>query len=643
MPTSIRPMVVAGTVVGIVAVAAFVHCHFQKKNKDNQQSCSKRSSVDDDKDEISTTVSNSTAGDSQLVSQFTESSKRVAQSSSLGEGDKLLLYGLYKQATMGDVTNDAPSKLNFVAYAKYEARKRFIGIPKEAAMMQYIGVVNELLSGNSDSRNSENDDIVYENDNGEEDSSSDEIDEDGGGGSMMSVKPSVIMPVEDETAGNDGEFLYAARSLEGVERLAALKRLVDSGVADINAVDESGQTVAHFLADRGSVEALEFLLKNDLDVNAQDHDGLTPLHVACTMNHIEVCEVLLRFGANRDAKDIDGETPRDFASTNQMRKLLIWGPKLSTPTKTSPTTKAKVPAVSNIVTPSTPKVAPKSEAKKSWADMNDSSSDEEEVQSDKKIGDAVVVADHTAGLTKINDKRRWADMDDSSDEEGDSTIPIEDNIITASQLNDGALSYNFNSQGNIKSTSEPEKDFVDPNMFGQMANDNDDSSSSEEENDNDKGIAFEGNTFDKTTISSAGLTKSTNKKLSKQEKQAQKEKDMDDLDALLNEFGITTSGDEEEKKSDEATDKSDGVVTTSKKKRKKKKKASTANKDEKDISNLKEEKIELADVSIVMKSKQSTKAKSKGTSAAAVAARELAKSRTGEKKKKKGKKPKYPR
>jgi len=638
-------MVVAGTVVGIVAVVAFVHCHLQKKKKDNQQSCSKRSSVDDDKDEISTTVSSSTADNSQLVSQFTESSKRVSQSSSLGEGDKLLLYGLYKQATVGDVTNDAPSKLNFVAYTKYEARKRFIGIPKEAAMMQYIGVVNELLSGNSDSRNSENDDIVYENDNGEEDSSSDEIDEGGGGGSMMSVKPSVIMPVEDETAGNDGEFLYAARSLEGAERLAALKRLVDGGVADINAVDESGQTVAHFLADRGSVEALEFLLKNDLDVNAQDHDGLTPLHVACTMNHIEVCEVLLRFGANRDAKDIDGETPRDFASTNQMRKLLIWGPKLLTPTKTSSTTKAKVPAVSNIVTPSTPKVAPKSEVKKSWADMNDSSSDEEEVVSDEKIGDAVVVADHTAGFTQINDKRRWADMDDSSDEEVDSTIPVEDNIITASQLNDGALSYNFNSQGNIKSTSEPEKDFVDPNMFGQMANDNEDSSSSEEENDNDndKCIAFEENIFDKTMTSSAGPTKSTHKKLSKQEKQAQKEKEMDDLDALLNEFGITLSGDEEEKKSDEATDKSDDVVTTSKKKRKKKKKASTANKDEKDITNLKEEKTELADVSIVMKTKQSTKAKSKGTSAAAVAAKEIAKSKTGGKKKKKGKKPNYPR
>ena len=72
----------------------------------------------------------------------------VADSKALSErpsNDTLLqLYSLYKQATEGDVNGDAPAPFDFVAKAKYEAWSAIRGKSKEAAMQEYIDLVNKL-------------------------------------------------------------------------------------------------------------------------------------------------------------------------------------------------------------------------------------------------------------------------------------------------------------------------------------------------------------------------------------------------------------------------------------------------------------------------------------------------------------------
>ena len=57
----------------------------------------------------------------------------------------LQLYSLYKQSTEGDVNTEPPSNpFDFVNKAKYEAWAALKGKTNEAAMNQYVELVNKL-------------------------------------------------------------------------------------------------------------------------------------------------------------------------------------------------------------------------------------------------------------------------------------------------------------------------------------------------------------------------------------------------------------------------------------------------------------------------------------------------------------------
>jgi len=57
----------------------------------------------------------------------------------------LMLYSLYKQATDGDVTGDGPTNpFDFVAKAKFNAWEKLKGTTGDAAMAQYVEIVEKL-------------------------------------------------------------------------------------------------------------------------------------------------------------------------------------------------------------------------------------------------------------------------------------------------------------------------------------------------------------------------------------------------------------------------------------------------------------------------------------------------------------------
>ena len=56
----------------------------------------------------------------------------------------LKIYALYKQGSEGDVSGSRPGFADLVGRAKYDAWAALKGTSKDAAMQQYVDLINEL-------------------------------------------------------------------------------------------------------------------------------------------------------------------------------------------------------------------------------------------------------------------------------------------------------------------------------------------------------------------------------------------------------------------------------------------------------------------------------------------------------------------
>ena len=56
----------------------------------------------------------------------------------------LLLYALYKQGSEGDVSGERPGGFDFKAIAKFDAWTEQKGKTKEAAMQEYVSLMDKL-------------------------------------------------------------------------------------------------------------------------------------------------------------------------------------------------------------------------------------------------------------------------------------------------------------------------------------------------------------------------------------------------------------------------------------------------------------------------------------------------------------------
>jgi len=84
---------------------------------------------------------------SALQDQFAQAQEDVNHLASRPDNETMLkLYALFKQATQGDVTGEAPGGFDFVRRAKFEAWSDMKGTSAEAAMQQYVALVASLRS-----------------------------------------------------------------------------------------------------------------------------------------------------------------------------------------------------------------------------------------------------------------------------------------------------------------------------------------------------------------------------------------------------------------------------------------------------------------------------------------------------------------
>jgi len=272
--------------------------------------------------------------------------------SSLSQNDQLMMYGLYKQALEGDSnTKKAPSKLNVVAWKKYDAWSKFKGMPRHFAMMKYIEVVEhfvdlqggEHLQGGEQKKTGGNevgssamldlamdgDDIVYEDEDEVNFSDDDDLSLENStthgddnyientyqsNELSLSAKQSTLGGTETnalrDTLGERSLFQAASTG-----NVALMQEMVQNGSVDEK--DEYGQCPLHLAADHGSIECVNILLKAGGDYNATDNSGISVLEAAVIGGNVDVVRMLLKAGADPDHVDHEGDSPRTCAEDDE--------------------------------------------------------------------------------------------------------------------------------------------------------------------------------------------------------------------------------------------------------------------------------------------------------------------------------------
>jgi acyl-CoA-binding protein len=281
--------------------------------------------------------------DDELCLVFNEAAKLVrswqhdndVHNVKLDQRDRLMLYGLYKQAMVGNRNeSDAakPSKLNIVEYAKFDAWGKFHGLPRSYAMEKYCEVVFHFSNGgtssfvvddNGESEHGVDDDVVYDDDDNEDPNEGEDLDEDGcvlnnkGGEddsvTCMGLRPSTLSGNIHEELASSITPEVRLRNAAMSNDIVALNTIVNAELCDINNADEDGQTALHFAVDRKSHDCITALIKAGANVNAVDRDGIGVLQTSlCAGLDIEYTKLLLDAGANPDACDDDGDSPRTW-------------------------------------------------------------------------------------------------------------------------------------------------------------------------------------------------------------------------------------------------------------------------------------------------------------------------------------------
>ena len=100
----------------------------------------------------------------------------------------------------------------------------------------------------------------------------------------------VLQPGTFDSNPNKQQELFDAAMLGNVP---LIRRLVSAG-ADVNAVDEDGQTLLHAAARRDKVAVIRYLVREcKVKVEAVDNDGETPLYLATVLNKVGAIRCLV--------------------------------------------------------------------------------------------------------------------------------------------------------------------------------------------------------------------------------------------------------------------------------------------------------------------------------------------------------------
>jgi ankyrin repeat protein len=97
-----------------------------------------------------------------------------------------------------------------------------------------------------------------------------------------------------------------------------VRRLLDRG-ADVNMVDEDGQTLLHLAVYGECIEMVELLLQKGIDVNPNTNYHITPLESAAMFFWVAGVKLLILGGAKLDAEIPGGRSPLGVAIVGPLK------------------------------------------------------------------------------------------------------------------------------------------------------------------------------------------------------------------------------------------------------------------------------------------------------------------------------------
>ena len=242
---------------------------------------------------------------------FAAAAQKARALPSLPVAQRLRLYGLYKQATVGDAPDAAASSYSSLldpsAPLKLKAWTSLRGMPSAVARDQYVHAVRCAAGGEA------------VDDAADEATELDAIDAAMGSmaGPVMSSMSANAEEEEEMQRSDERLPLHAAARMGDASGCAKLLR---SGHA-VDGPDEDLHTPLHWACDSGHVEVARTLLASGAQVEARNCDGSTPLHMACACEHLHVAQLLIDAGASTAALDTDGCTPLDLAPSEMAEAL----------------------------------------------------------------------------------------------------------------------------------------------------------------------------------------------------------------------------------------------------------------------------------------------------------------------------------
>ena len=229
--------------------------------------------------------------------EFLEAAETAKTIRGLSNETQLQLYGLFKQATLGDAATSGQKKpwaIDMVGSAKWAAWRDFEGFPREAAARGYVYVVQTMLprpqgsgSGSSSSSSSSG----------------------GGGGSSGSSSSGSGGGGEPAGAGSIFDGMGVTTSTQAASDQAAFQ-LQGAGCCEWRDGEELFRAVVE-----GDAEVVRALLAAPAcQVNARSTGLMTPLHFAVDRGNAEVVALLLAHGADAGLVDAEGQPPMTLAA-----------------------------------------------------------------------------------------------------------------------------------------------------------------------------------------------------------------------------------------------------------------------------------------------------------------------------------------